>query len=68
MCIPGQHNHALFAGLDSDNPKTFSLEVKSYTVLGALSAMEKAIAELKLGQLQFGYENSAGVKAIVHHS
>lgn len=68
MCMPGQHNNSLFAGLDSDTPKTFSLEVKSCSVLGALDAMEKAIAELKLCQFQFGYENSAGVKAIVRHS
>lgn len=68
MCKPGQHNHVLFAGLDSDNPKIFSLEVKSCNVFDALNAMEKAIAELKLCQFQFGYENSAGVKAIVRHS
>ncbi|MFQ6245295.1 hypothetical protein ACNSO7_12595 [Yersinia enterocolitica] len=68
MSQSGQHNNPLFAGLDSDTSKIFSLEVKSHTVEDALNAMEKAITELRLCQLQFGYKNSAGVKATVCHS
>lgn len=64
----GQHRCTLFAGLDSDKPKTFSLEFKSCTVIAALNAMEKAITELSYRQFQFGNENSDGVKAIVRHS
>ncbi|HEI6740058.1 hypothetical protein [Yersinia enterocolitica] len=68
MSQSGQHNDPLFAGLDSDTSKIFSLEVKSHTVNDALNAMEKAITELRLCQLQFGYESSADVKAMVRHS
>lgn len=68
MIDTGKHNHSLFAGLDGNTPKTFSIEVRSCSALVAINAMEKAIAELKLRQLQFGYENEAGVKAFVRYS
>lgn len=61
----GQPNYSLFAGIDSDNLKTFVIEVDSYRTEDALLAMEKAISELKLCQRQFGYGNDSGVRAIV---
>lgn len=64
----GQHGNALFVGLDSDSLKTFSIEVDSRTASYALDAMEKAINELRLCQLQFGFESRNGVRARVNHS
>lgn len=64
----GQHRCTLFAGLDSDIPKIFSLEFKSCSVITTLNAMERAITELRYRQFQFGNKNSDGVKAIVRHS
>lgn len=61
----GQLSYALFAGNDSNNLKTFVLEVDSYRTEDALLAMEEAISELKICQLQFGYGNDSGVRAII---
>ncbi|QKJ58780.1 hypothetical protein [Serratia fonticola] len=65
MNQPGQPSYSLYAGVDSDNLKTFVLEVDSYRTEDALLAMEKAIIELKLCQRQFGYGNDTGIRAII---
>ncbi|SUH04065.1 Uncharacterised protein [Salmonella enterica subsp. enterica] len=41
MYQPGQHSHSLFPGVNSDNLKTFVLEVDCYHLEDALKAMEK---------------------------
>lgn len=58
----GQHMHTLFAGFDGEHLKTFSLEVDCCTVLEALSALEKAIHDIRLRQLHFGYTSNSSVR------
>lgn len=68
MQQPGQHEHSLFPNTDSINLKTFVLEVDGYRAEDALTAMERAIRELKLCQRQFGHGNETAVRAIIRHS
>lgn len=65
MCMPGQHNNSLFAGIDGSQLKTFSLEVDCHRVEDALFAFEKAIHQIKLAQRHFLPERSFadGVRA-----
>ncbi|EBH5932284.1 hypothetical protein CQX38_03315 [Salmonella enterica] len=49
MYQPGQHSHSLFPGVNSDNLKTFVLEVDCYHLEDALKAMENALMKLKIG-------------------
>lgn len=59
MCTIGQHNHALFAGIDGSNLKTFVLEVDCHRTEDALLALEKAIHQIKLAQRHFLPERSS---------
>ncbi|WP_447406125.1 hypothetical protein, partial [Clostridium perfringens] len=66
MCMPGQHNNSLFAGIDGSQLKTFSLEVDCHRVEDALFAFEKAILQIKLAQRHFSPESSSydGIRAV----
>ncbi len=69
----GQHLHSLFAGIDEERPKTFTIEVNTCSTLGALNALEKAISDLKRRKLHFYHEkseceNNQSVKAIFRYS
>lgn len=68
MNQPGQPSYSLFPGIDSDNLKTFVLEVDSYRTEDALFALEKAILQIKLAQRHFLPERSSenGVRATCH--
>ncbi len=65
MCIPGHHNHTLFAGIDGNNLKTFVLEVDCYHTEDALFSLEKAILQIKLAQRHFlpQLSSESGVRA-----
>lgn len=54
----GQHLHSLFAGIDEERPKTFTIEVSAHSTLSALKALEKAVEGLKMRHLHFHHENS----------
>ncbi|HDU8705655.1 hypothetical protein AB7X32_19260 [Morganella morganii] len=54
----GQHLHSLFAGIDEERPKTFTIEVNAHSTLGALKTLEKAVEDLKKRHLHFHHENS----------
>ncbi|AHX77630.1 TPA: hypothetical protein ACGE20_004826 [Salmonella enterica subsp. enterica] len=68
MYQSGQHSHSLFPGVNSDNLKTFVLEVDCYHLEDALKAMEKVIQELKLSQSYFGYGSKTGVRTAIRYS
>ncbi|ROR60826.1 UNVERIFIED_ORG: hypothetical protein EC838_0117 [Providencia alcalifaciens] len=69
----GQHLHSLFAGIDEERPKTFTIEVNTCSTLGALNALEKAVSDLKRCKLHFYHEksesiNNQGIKATFRYS
>lgn len=69
----GQHLHSLFAGIDEERQKTFTIEVNARSALGALKALEKAVDDLKKCHLHFHpehseYKNFQGVKATFRYS
>lgn len=69
----GEHLCSLFAGIDEERPKTFTLEVSTYSTLYALEALEKAIADLRRCALFFSYDGSTckrdeGVSATFRYS
>lgn len=69
----GQHLHSLFAGIDEDRQKTFTIEVNARSTIGALEILEKAIDDLRKCHLHFHpehseYKNFQSVKATFRYS